>query len=278
MNKILGVNISSPDKVLYPKEGLTKLDVVKYYAKVAEFMLPFIKNHPLAVIRCHDNIENGFFKKHPTTEKDSVNTFFDGDEEYFYVKSKKDIIFQAQMGTIEFHTWGSKYPKIDQPSIMVFDLDPGEDISLERLREGVRDLKNVLTELRLEAFLKTSGGKGYHVVVPFKKARDWDTFSGFSKKVAELLEVQFPKKYTTNIRKNQRQGKIFVDYLRNTKGATCVAPFSLRARNGAPISVPIAWRDLDKVAPSQVTLKNITKKMLSSEAWAGFDLTGQFLR
>ena len=278
MDKIAGIKISSPDKVLYPNDNIIKLDVLKYYDKVAEMMLTFIKNRPLAVIRCHDSIENGFFKKHPTTERDSVNTFFDGDEEYFYVKSKKDIIFQAQMGTIEFHTWGSKYPKIDQPSIMVFDLDPGEDISLERLREGVQDLKNVLTELRLEAFLKTSGGKGYHVAVPFKKCRDWETFSSFSKKVAELLELQFPKKYTTNIRKNQRQGKIFVDYLRNTKGATCVAPFSLRARNGAPISVPIAWKDLDKVAPSQITLKNITKKVLSSEAWAGFGLTGQFLR
>ena len=182
------------------------------------------------------------------------------------------------MGAIEFHIWGSKYPKIDQPDSMVFDLDPGEDISLERLREGVRDLKNALTELRLEAFLKTSGGKGYHVVVPFKKSKGWDTFSSFSKKVAELLEVQFPKKYTTNIRKNQRHGKIFVDYLRNTRGATCVAPFSLRARNGAPISVPIGWRDLDKVAPSQITLKNISKKVLASEVWAGFGLTGQFLR
>ena len=276
--KIAGIKISSPEKIIYPQKGITKLDVVKYYEKVAEFMLPFIKNRPLAVIRCHDNIQNTFFKKHPTTDREITNTFFDEDEEYFYVKSKKDIIYQAQMGTIEFHPWGSRLPKIQQPNLMVFDLDPGEDISIERLREGVRDLKNILTELHLTCFLKTSGGKGYHVVVPFKRTNNWNTFSQFSKRVAELMELQFPYKYTTNIRKNQRQGKIFIDYLRNTKGATCIAPYSLRARENAPISMPISWKDLNKITPNQITIENIKPKMLNFDVWDTLDQTGQILK
>ena len=147
MTKILGVEITSPEKIIYPKYGTKKIDVVKYYEKIAILMLEFIKNRPLAVIRCHQNLQNCFFKKHPTTE--SVNTFFDGDEEYFFLKSAKDIIFQVQMGTLEFHPWGVKFPKITQPDFMIFDLDPAEDVSLERLCEGVFDLKNLLTSLHL---------------------------------------------------------------------------------------------------------------------------------
>ena len=276
--KVAGIEITSPEKVLYPENGISKIEVVKYYEKVADLMLRFIKKRPLAVIRCHENIENGFFKKHPTTEKSSVSVFLDGDEEYFYVKNKKELIFQAQMGTIEFHSWGSTYPKIDTPDMMVFDLDPGEDISLERLREGVQDLKNVLTDLRLQSFLKTSGGKGYHVVVPFKKSRDWESFEDFSKKIAQLLETQFPKKYTTNIRKNQRNGKIFIDYLRNTRGATCVAPYSLRARPNAPISVPLSWRDLKNYAPADINIKNISDKFFKNEPWEEFYFSTQVLK
>ena len=276
--KVAGIEITSPEKVLYPESGISKIEVVKYYEKVADLMLRFIKKRPLAVIRCHENIENGFFKKHPTTEKSSVSVFLDGDEEYFYVKNKKELIFQAQMGTIEFHAWGSTYPKIDTPNMMVFDLDPGEDISLERLREGVQDLKNVLTDLRLQSLLKTSGGKGYHVVVPFKKSRDWESFEDFSKKIAQLLATQFTKKYTTNIRKNQRNGKIFIDYLRNTRGATCVAPYSLRARSNAPISVPLSWRDLKSYAPADINIKNISDKFFKNEPWEEFYFSTQVLK
>jgi len=260
------LKITNPDKILFPKQKITKLDLINYYIEVSKYMLPFVKNRLLSVIRCHDNInEECFFKKHPTNDKDMVKSYFDGNEEYFYITNKTQLVYQVQMGTIEFHTWGSSIDELEKPNVMVFDLDPDEKLPLSKLRGAVSKTKEVLDELNLKCYLKTSGGKGYHIVVPFNRNKDWNEFYQVSKQIALLLEKKWPKIFTTNIKKSERKNKIFVDYLRNNRGSTCVAPFSVRARDKATISLPISWDDLNKIKPNEITIKNYKKYL--NEAW-----------
>lgn len=263
-----GIKISSPDKIIYPEDNITKLDVIKYYKSVAKYMLPFVKDRIMCAIRCHGGINDEcFFKKHPTTEKQMVNTKKVDGEEYFYIKDEKDIIYHAQMGTLEFHTWGSKIDSINKPDFMIFDLDPAENVSLDKLRQGVLKLKAILDKLNLKSYIKTSGGKGYHIVVPFANSRNWKTFKNFALNVAKVCEKTYPETFTTSIRKKDRNGKIFVDYLRNEKGSTCVCAYSLRARKKAPVSVPIEWKHLDKISPNHFTINTAMKYIKKYNPW-----------
>ena len=270
-NNISGVEISSPTRIIFPKEKITKLDVAKYYANIAPYILPHISQRLVSVIRCHENINSGFFfKKHPTAEGEDIVTKKVGEDEYFSIANKKGLIKQIQLGTIEFHVWGSTIFDINHPNLMVFDLDPDKNLGLDVLRQGTLILKNTLDELGLKSYLKTSGGKGYHVVVPFEKHFSWQKFSHFSKQIALLLEQKHHDLFTSNVRKQNRTGKIYVDYGRNTKGATCVAPFSLRARAGAPVSMPIEWSDLNKFAPNDFNLKNAPDFVRTHRPWRDF--------
>ena len=257
LSKICGIEISNPQKIMFKKGKITKLEVAKYYHDIAPLMLKEIKNRLLSVIRCHQGADAVcFFKKHPTTDKNYVNIFDVEGEEYFYLSSTKQLVFQAQMGSVEFHIWGRKITDLEHPILMVFDLDPATNLPIEKLRYGVKLVKQMLDKLNLKSYLKTSGGKGYHICVPFKKKMSWNEFASLSKQIAVLLEAKHPELFTTTIKKSARTNKIFIDYLRNKKGATCVAPYSLRARANAPISMPIAWNKLNKIAPNEVTIKN----------------------
>lgn len=266
--KMEEIKITSPDKIIYPKDKITKLDVVNYYVSVAKIMLPFVKDRLLSVVRCHEGIDKDcFFKKHPNADT-NVHIKKDGNEEYFFIKDELELVNQVQLGTLEFHTWASEVQKLEKPNVMVFDLDPDENLSHSNVVDAVEKVKNVLDELSLQSFLKTSGGKGYHIVVPFEDVKNWDTFYAFSKLIAELVESKYSKIFTTNVKKAERHGKIFVDYLRNSRGATCVCPYSLRARDNASISMPIAWDNLDKIKPNEVTIKNYEKYINNS--WQNF--------
>ena len=260
------IEISNPDKVLYPRDKITKIDVIKYYIDIADRMMPHIKNRILTVIRCHENIDqNCFFKKHPTNDKDMVKIKKLKNEEYFYLTSIEQLIYQVQMGTLEFHIGGSQVQSFNYPDVMVFDLDPDGKLPLTQLRLGVHKLKSILDELNLRAYLKTSGGKGYHIMVPFPQKKTWQSFSNFAEQVAKLAEQNSPDLFTTNIRKSERKNKIFIDYLRNNQNSSCVAPYSLRARDGATISMPIRWQDLKKIKPNEINIKNYKKYL--SNAW-----------
>lgn len=269
---VSGIKISHPDRVVYKNDGVTKLEVAWYYDKVKERMFPYLKNRLLSVIRAHNDISEVFFKKHPNAKSKFVKSVVidNEDEPYFYLPNTDSVVYQAQLGTIEFHIWASSLPKIEQPDIMTFDLDPDQNLSLDKLREGVSQLKKLLDQLGLKAFLKTSGGKGYHILVPFSSSSGYQDFSAFARGVAELLERQNPKLFTTNIRKNERKGKIFVDFLRNKKGATCVCPYSLRARAGASVSFPLSWSELDKVAPNEINMAKAIKKIKNKDPWQDF--------
>ncbi|WP_312059467.1 DNA ligase D [Anaerotignum sp.] len=279
-----GVKISNPNKVLYDQLMITKADVVSYYEKVLPRMLPYVSHRILTTLRCPKGVsQTCFYKKHPTTEsKGIVNvpiTNGKGEtEEYFYVESGFGILSEVQMGTLEFHTWGSSIETLEKPDMMVFDLDPDEDMELGQVRQGVLDVKSILNELSLDAYLKTSGGKGYHVVVPLKPSVSWDTFHDFAKGVAVVMEQKWPERYTSNVRKANRKGKIFIDWIRNGRGATSVAPYSLRGRQGAKVSMPISWQELHTIAPDGIDMKQAILRIGGEDPWQGYFENQQMLK
>lgn len=270
-----GIKISNPDKLIYNCPKISKIDVVKYYQKVSKRMMPYLENRLISVVRCPDGI-NGeqFFKKHLEDDRIGISKVklknkSSKKEDYYYINDITGLINEAQMNSIEFHIWGSHVKSIEKPDIIIFDLDPDEKLSLKKLRDGVRDLKNILDQLKLKSYLKTSGGKGYHIVVPINNV-NWKETRKIAKDIATLMETKWPDKYTSNIRKEKRNGKIFIDWVRNTRGATSVAPYSLRTRKNATVSMPIAWKDLDKIKPNEITMKKAIERLKLSDPWADF--------
>ena len=243
--------ITNPDKFLF--ENITKVQVAEYYQKVASRMLHHIKDRYLALVKCPKGIDNDCFYNKNQNEK------------LITVSSSEELLTHVQMNTIEFHTWCSTIHDLEKPDLMVFDLDPDEGMELGQVRQGVRDLKSILDELNLKSFLKTSGGKGYHVVVPFKA--EWKNFRLVAKNVADVMEAKWSDRYTTNIRKQNRKGKIFIDWLRNTRGATSVAPYSVRAKKGAPISMPIEWNELNEITPSDIDIRKAIGRLKRPDPW-----------
>ena len=271
-----GIRITSPDKVIFHDPQIKKADVVRYYAKVADCMLPFAGNRILSIVRCPKGISEAcFFKKHPGPDNKAIVTIpvMTGSgkkEDYFYIRDAAGLISEAQMGTLEFHVWGSRVENLEKPDMMVFDLDPDEGMDLQQVRQGVRDVKSLLDQLSLISFLKTSGGKGYHVVVPFEPSAEWQPFYDFARRIAQVMEKQWPDRYTSNVRKDSRKNKIFIDWIRNGRGATSIAPYSIRARNGAGVSMPIAWEELDTVAPDGINMEEALKRVGGIDPWSDF--------
>ncbi|MDD4680916.1 MAG: DNA ligase D, partial [Clostridia bacterium] len=273
---IEGVKVTSPDKLMFDSPQITKEEVVRYYASISERMLPFINNRILSVVRCPKGTsQTCFYKKHPGPDQKEIATTHisnsDGETEvYFYIENVSGIISEAQMGTLEFHTWGSCVAQPEKPDIMVFDLDPDEGMDLSSVRQGARDVRSILSELSLNSYLKTSGGKGYHVVVPLIPSASWDAFYDFARRVAEVMENKWPDRYTSNVRKAKRKDKVFIDWIRNGRGATSIAPYSLRARKGAKVSMPINWDELDTVTPDGITMEDALLKINENDPWKGF--------
>ncbi len=285
VNSILieGIKITNPDKVIYEDPEITKEDVIRYYEKISERMLTYVGHRVLSVVRCPKGVsQTSFFKKHPDSNSKGIITIpVSGGkevEDYFYIDDITGLVFEAQMGTLEFHTWGSRVEELEKPDMMVFDLDPDEGMDLSVVRQGVRDVKSILTELSLNSYLKTSGGKGYHVVVPLKPAASWDVIHDFTKSVAEVMEKKWPDRYTSNVRKSKRTNKIFIDWIRNGRGATSIAPYSLRARKGASVSMPIAWEELDTVAPDAVNMADALRRIAGNDPWNDFFQNNQQIK
>ncbi len=281
---IAGIKITNPEKVIFEDSKITKVDVVRYYEAVSERMLPYVSNRILSIVRCPKGISQScFFKKHPGSDNKAIATMpimnSKGEqEEYFYIKNASGLIYEAQMGTLEFHTWGSRADDLEKPDMMVFDLDPDEGMELETVRQGVKDVKSILEQLSLNSYLKTSGGKGYHVVVPFQSTVDWETFHDFARRVAEVMEQKWPDSYTSNVRKAKRKNKIFIDWIRNGRGATSIAPYSIRARSGARVSMPIKWEELDTVAPDGIDMKEALSRIDGKDPWKDFFEINQRLK
>ena len=273
---IENVKISNPNKELFNKPKVTKKEIALYYQKIAKRMLPYLKTRIISTVRCPGGV-NGecFYKKHIGEHNQGIKSVHipndnDNKEDYYYITNSSGLISEVQMNTIEFHIWGSQVNNINKPNMMVFDLDPDDKLDLNKVREGVKDLKSILDALSLTSFLKTSGGKGYHVVLPFKPSASWEKFSDFSKNIALLMEEKWPDKYVSNMRKKKRKNKIFIDYFRNKESSTSVAPYSLRAKKDATISMPIKWSELDKIAPNGITMSEAIRRLKNKDPWENF--------
>ncbi|WP_338425790.1 DNA ligase D [Sphingopyxis kveilinensis] len=250
------VKISSRDRIIFPEAKATKGDLADYYAAIAPLMLPHMARRPISLVRCpQGRAKKCFFQKHdsgsfgehvhhvPIEEKDG------GHEDYLYVDDADGILACVQMGTIEFHGWGSHVGALERPDRMVFDLDPDEGLRFADVKKAALDIRRQLADIGLVSFAMLSGGKGVHVVVPLDPSHDWDAHKDFAKRFAEALSLAEPDRYVATMSKAKRKGKIFIDYLRNQRGSTAVMPYSARAREDAPVAVPIGWdalADVDK--------------------------------
>jgi len=248
-----GIEISSPERVIFPEPGLTKKDLADYYATIEPLIMIDAAKRPMTVIRYpQGTAEKGFFQKHDTGTfgphvKHIPIMEKDGDtEEYLYFDDIRGLLACVQMGTIEFHGWGSKVDKVEYPDRLVFDLDPDVGLDFAMVKEAALRLKVLLGDLGLKTFPLLSGGKGLHVVAPLDQSRDWPTVKSFAERFTRAIAEAEPKMFTANIRKVERKERIFLDWLRNQRGATAVMPYSARGREGAPVSAPIAWEEIDR--------------------------------
>ena len=248
-----GIKISSADRIIYPGDGLTKGDLAEYYAAVEALMLVDMAKRPISLIRCpQGRAKQCFFQKHdsgamgPHVKHVPVKES-DGDiQDYLYVQDPRGILACVQMGTIEFHGWGSKVSKLEFPDRLVFDLDPDEGLDFNKVKAAAERLRDLLADLGLVTFPMLTGGKGIHVVAPLDAKADWPKVKSFAERFSRAIAEAEPEVFTANIRKNQRKGRIFLDWLRNQRGATAVMPYSARAKEGAPVAAPVAWEELGK--------------------------------
>ena len=248
------ISISNPDRVIYPGDGLTKGDLAAYYSAVESLMLVDMAKRPISLVRCpQGRARQCFFQKHDSGAMGSHVKHVpikesDGDvQDYLYVQDARGILACVQMGTIEFHGWGSRVAKLEYPDRLVFDLDPDEGLDFNKVKGAALRLRALLADLGLVTFPLLTGGKGIHVVAPLDRSADWTKVKSFAERFSRAIAEAEPETFTANIRKNQRTGRIFLDWLRNQRGATAIMPYSARARDGAPVAAPIAWEELDKV-------------------------------
>lgn len=287
---ILGVDITHANRVFWPRDGATKLELAQYYVGVADWMLPYVLHRPVSMVRCPEGVagvaaefhedQGGpcFFHKHPAMdfpgpfERVKIRES-EGPQTYLTITEPGSLVALAQMGVLEIHIWGSTWPDVERPNMMVFDLDPSPEVGYSQLVEAARLVRGVLDGLGLESFVKTTGGKGLHVVVPLVPSEDWDGVKRFSKAVADAIVGYAPEKYISTMSKAKRVGKVFVDYLRNSRTATFIAPYSTRAKYHPTVSVPLRWEELGgHIRPDSYTIRNLSRRMsqLKGDPWEGF--------
>jgi len=264
--KIHGITITHPDKILFPKASITKLDVVKYYKNIAGQMMPYLKGRPLTLRRFPDSIDKkGFFQKNASDYfPDFIKTIKvkteDGSNTTVVCNNLKTLIYLANQGTIEFHVWLSRIDKLNKPDKVVFDLDPPGD-SFEALKKGATIIRDYLADQSISCQLTTSGKNGLHLWYTKRRTKTFDESREEVKKYAQELTSLHPDLLTTEMRKEDRDGKIFMDYPRNSYGQTTICPYSLRATENASIATPISWEELPKLkSPQEFHLKNIAKR------------------
>jgi bifunctional non-homologous end joining protein LigD len=277
------VELSNPDKELWPDEGVTKQGLLDHYAAVWPRMREYVVNRPLALVRAPDGIKGQrFFQKHamPGMHKSiSKSKDPEDNEEILFVRDFDGIAALVQLGVVEIHIWGATVDAIGKPDQIVFDLDPDEGLDVEDVRAATLDVKRRLDDLGLPNFLKTSGGKGFHVLVPLKPKADWETAKTFAHDFARAMEQTNPERYTATLSKKARTGRIFIDYLRNWRGSTTVAAYSSRAKAGATISVPVPWEALEGLSPAEFKLggKAFAKALAKDDPWQDYEKSRKLL-
>ncbi|MBH1834851.1 DNA ligase D [Stenotrophomonas maltophilia] len=280
------VAISHPERVVFAKKKIRKGDVADYYRQMARWILPGIVGRPLSLLRCPDGAGKAcFFQKHHGPGLgDAVHAVplqqKSGREDYVYIDDVRGLLQLVQMNTLELHPWGATVADPEHPDRLVFDLDPGEGVGWNEVKAGARDVRDRLQEIGLRSFVRLSGGKGVHVVVPLQPAADWEQAKAFCEAFAQAMAQQAPERYVATMSKAKRGGVIFIDWLRNTRGATSVCSWSLRARESAGVAVPLRWEELARIKAADAFPldKALARaKRLKADPWEGIDAVKQTL-
>ncbi len=263
-----GITITHPGRVISETGHITKGELAEYYAEVAPLMLPQIVRHPLSLLRCPSGVDKQcFFQRNPGKGLGAdVRTFEFQNKgktyEYLYIEDERGLLEVVQMGAVELHPWGASIDAIDFPDRMIFDLDPAPEVPFEALKLAAQDLRRRLRGKGLESSLKCTGGKGLHVTVPLAAKDSWATVKGFAAAVADEMVAAAPEDYVATMSKAKRTGRIFIDYFRNDYTATAIADYAVRARAGAPVALPIDWKELkDLESASQFTMKDVLARL-----------------
>jgi DNA ligase D len=275
--EIAGVRLTSPDKVLYPEQGTTKRDLAEYYIAVADHILPHVARRPITLVRCPTGRQKKcFYQRHagsgvPPELGEVEISGFEESGAYLFIKDVKGLVAMVQMGVLEMHPWGARVDRPERAERLIFDLDPGEGLGFADVVPAAQEVRAALAGMGLVSFVKTTGGKGLHVVAPIERRHEWGEVKGFARKMAESLAANAPNRFLTRISKAERRGRIFIDYLRNDPTSTAVAPYSTRARAGAPVAMPIAWEDLSaSLDPASFNINTVPGRLRERRAdpWA----------
>ena len=270
---IRGIRISHPDRIIYPQLGLSKLDLVRYYESVGKQILPHVIDRPLTLVHCPDGVHApcNFMRHRKVWGPDVLRRVKIQEKtkvgEYLAADNVEGVIALAQMGIVEIHTWNSTTADIERPNRLVWDFDPGPRAKWPELVKAAKAIRDLLATLGLESWVKTTGGRGLHVVVPIVPHRHWDECLEFTRAVAAALAATNPRLYTTAFAKEGRESKILIDYLRNNRTNTSVCAYSARARETAAVSMPIAWEQLTaRLKPERFTVVT-TPKLAGDDPW-----------
>jgi bifunctional non-homologous end joining protein LigD len=281
-----GVRVTHPDKMVYKTEEVTKRGLIDYYRAMAKLMLPHVIDRPLSIVRCPDGADGDcFFQKHASPgfpeafgrvtikEKEAKG-------DYLTISGEDGLIAAVQMGALELHIWGSHNKTLEKPDRIVFDFDPDEEVTFNQVKDAAREMRDRLKHLELTSFPMATGGKGLHVVVPLTPKHGWDDVKAFAEAMARTMADDDPDRYLAVMSKARRKGKIFIDYLRNGRGATAIAPYSTRARKGAPVAWPLAWTDLAKLPSAHEASVNNAAALLmkrKTDPWQDYFAVKQIL-
>jgi bifunctional non-homologous end joining protein LigD len=284
--EVAGIPLTSPDRLLWEDQGLTKQELAEFYAGIAEWLLPHLVNRPLTLIRCPAGTEKKcFVQRHSWA---GMSSFIHADHvrdekgtmEVLSVRDIQGVVALVQSGVLEMHVWGATLDNLEQPDRLIFDFDPDEGLDWSHVIEAAQAMRERLKTMGLESFVKTTGGKGLHVVVPLKPKASWKEALTFTRSVAESMAADEPDRYTSTAVKQERKGKIFIDYLRNNREASAIAPYSTRSRPGAPVATPTGWEELTAdLKPNGFTVENLGKRLsaLRKDPWADIGKIDQVL-
>jgi bifunctional non-homologous end joining protein LigD len=281
------VRLTHPDRIYWPGEGVTKEGLADYYTEVWRYMAPHVVGRPLALLRAPSGIDGQtFFQKHAWKGINAniiqVQDPKEKDEEpYVAINDFDGLMGLVQSATLEIHPWGSTLADWERPDRIIMDLDPGEGVAWQAVIDAAEETRRRLEAAGLNAFVKTSGGKGLHVCAPLKPSARWPAVKAFCKGIADAMAKDSPESYVSTITKSKRRGKILIDYLRNQRGQTAVAPYSTRARPGAAVSMPLAWSELSPdIGPAYFTVENTPTRLhaLKGDPWADFKAAAEPLK